>query len=169
MNVSCSECQSVYRIDPAKVPTGGIRARCEVCGAVIRIAGDPASANADFARSASPLFRNAPVATPAAGPSGVGRPASSPAMPPAEAPVARPTPTQRVSKGFMGIEPPAPAGGAAVAGGFGGTPMRAPTPAAVPAMAPRAPTPATVPAMAPRAPTPAAVPAMAPRAPTPAA
>src|SRR5690606_4922014 len=29
--------QSVFRVDPAKVPTGGVRARCSVCGAVIHV------------------------------------------------------------------------------------------------------------------------------------
>jgi len=36
LNVSCEECQSVFRVDPSKVPPAGIRARCSVCGAVIQ-------------------------------------------------------------------------------------------------------------------------------------
>ena len=39
MNVTCGECQSVFRVDPAKVPAGGVRARCSVCGAVMQVAG----------------------------------------------------------------------------------------------------------------------------------
>src|SRR5688500_6047604 len=35
MNVSCPECHSVFRVDPARVPGPGIRARCSVCGGII--------------------------------------------------------------------------------------------------------------------------------------
>jgi len=42
VNVSCPECNSVFRVDPAKVPSGGVRARCAVCGGVIIVgAGAP--------------------------------------------------------------------------------------------------------------------------------
>ena len=37
MNVSCPDCRSVFRVDPAKVPIGGIRARCSVCGGVMSV------------------------------------------------------------------------------------------------------------------------------------
>ncbi len=37
VNVSCPECQSVFRVDPAKIPTAGVRARCSVCGGVITV------------------------------------------------------------------------------------------------------------------------------------
>ncbi len=37
MNVSCPDCVSIFRVDPAKVPEAGIRARCSVCGAVMAI------------------------------------------------------------------------------------------------------------------------------------
>lgn len=33
----CPECQTIYRIDPSRVPSGGLRARCSACGAVIAI------------------------------------------------------------------------------------------------------------------------------------
>ena len=38
MNVSCPECRSVFRVDPAKVPPTTVRARCSVCGGVITLA-----------------------------------------------------------------------------------------------------------------------------------
>jgi predicted Zn finger-like uncharacterized protein len=41
MNVSCPECASVFRVDPQKVPAGGVRARCAVCGGVFEVAGGP--------------------------------------------------------------------------------------------------------------------------------
>jgi predicted Zn finger-like uncharacterized protein len=37
MNVSCPQCSTVYRVDPAKVPEGGVRARCSACGGVIAV------------------------------------------------------------------------------------------------------------------------------------
>lgn len=37
MNVTCQDCRSVFRVDPTKVPPNGVRARCSVCGAIIRI------------------------------------------------------------------------------------------------------------------------------------
>ena len=43
MNVSCPGCRSVFRIDPAKVPLIGVRARCSVCQGVIGIGGSPVS------------------------------------------------------------------------------------------------------------------------------
>lgn len=39
MTVSCPECRSVFRVDPAKVPATGVRARCSVCGGVIAVGG----------------------------------------------------------------------------------------------------------------------------------
>ena len=43
MNVSCPQCSTVYRVDPAKVPAGGVRARCSTCSGVIPV-GMPGSA-----------------------------------------------------------------------------------------------------------------------------
>ncbi|MBA2706584.1 MAG: zinc-ribbon domain-containing protein [Gemmatimonadaceae bacterium] len=40
MNVSCPECSTVYRVDPAKVPRGGVRARCSSCEGVISLGMD---------------------------------------------------------------------------------------------------------------------------------
>lgn len=37
MNVSCPQCSTVYRVDPAKVPAGGVRARCSTCSGVIAV------------------------------------------------------------------------------------------------------------------------------------
>ncbi len=39
MTVACPDCRSVFRVDPAKVPASGVRARCSVCGGVIAISG----------------------------------------------------------------------------------------------------------------------------------
>ncbi|MGH2688780.1 MAG: zinc-ribbon domain-containing protein, partial [Actinomycetota bacterium] len=37
MIVSCSSCQSRFKIDPAKVPAGGTRIRCPKCKGVITV------------------------------------------------------------------------------------------------------------------------------------
>ena len=37
MNLTCHECSSVFRVDPAKVPAAGVRARCSVCGGIIAV------------------------------------------------------------------------------------------------------------------------------------
>ena len=37
MNVQCPSCSTTFRVDPAKVPTGGVRARCSVCAAVFPV------------------------------------------------------------------------------------------------------------------------------------
>ncbi|HET6765294.1 MAG TPA: zinc-ribbon domain-containing protein, partial [Longimicrobiaceae bacterium] len=39
MNVQCSHCQTVFRVDPAKVPAGGLRARCSICRGVFEVPG----------------------------------------------------------------------------------------------------------------------------------
>nr|MBA3259230.1 zinc-ribbon domain-containing protein [Gemmatimonadales bacterium] len=46
MNVTCPNCATVYRVDPAKVPEVGVRARCAVCSAVFAVSreGKPARA-----------------------------------------------------------------------------------------------------------------------------
>jgi predicted Zn finger-like uncharacterized protein len=38
VNVTCPDCRSIFRIDPAKVPTAGVRTRCSVCGGVFAVA-----------------------------------------------------------------------------------------------------------------------------------
>lgn len=43
MNVSCPTCTTIFRIDPAKVPFGGIRARCSECGGAIDVPDTDAS------------------------------------------------------------------------------------------------------------------------------
>ena len=40
MNVRCPSCRTVYRVDPDKVPTSGVRARCTVCAATLDVRRD---------------------------------------------------------------------------------------------------------------------------------
>jgi predicted Zn finger-like uncharacterized protein len=37
MNVRCPSCETVYRVDPAKVPDEGVRASCATCGSVFPV------------------------------------------------------------------------------------------------------------------------------------
>jgi predicted Zn finger-like uncharacterized protein len=62
MNVSCPECSSVFRVDPAKVPDAGVQARCSVCGAVIAI-GKRGAIGDDFA---APIAAQRPTPAPRA-------------------------------------------------------------------------------------------------------
>lgn len=43
MNVQCELCETVYRVDPEKVPVGGTHARCTVCSNVIALLSDEPS------------------------------------------------------------------------------------------------------------------------------
>src|SRR5438552_1191823 len=65
MNVTCPSCETVYRVDPSKVPTGGVRARCAVCSNVFPV--NAASAAAPRA-PAAPAAPSAPAAPAGAGP-----------------------------------------------------------------------------------------------------
>lgn len=98
MNVSCPKCQSVFRVDPAKVPARGVRARCSVCAGVFFV-GPQAEAPAmpaPVVASPPPVHVMAPtppavvppVALPVAAP-----PATPPVAPPLWTPAAQPVAT----------------------------------------------------------------------------
>src|SRR2546423_275975 len=71
MNVSCPDCRSIFRGDPAKVPPSGVRSRCSVCSGAITI---PAPTG-----QTTPSGASARTAAPAAVP--VERPQSAPSSP----------------------------------------------------------------------------------------
>ena len=64
MNVTCPSCETVYRVDPGKVPPGGVRARCAVCSSVFAVnAGGAVPAGAPSAAAQrAPAASGAPVA-----------------------------------------------------------------------------------------------------------
>ncbi len=72
MNVSCPDCRSIFRVDPARVPPSGVRARCSVCGGVISIpaptgqntpvTGTPHVSTSSSGTSAQPRPRSTPQA-----------------------------------------------------------------------------------------------------------
>ena len=59
MNVGCPSCETVYRVDPSKVPESGVRARCTMCSEIIEVV----SAGVEPQRA--PEFRPRPEPTPA--------------------------------------------------------------------------------------------------------
>jgi predicted Zn finger-like uncharacterized protein len=171
MNVTCPNCATIYRVDPAKVPEAGVRARCNVCSAVFAVGRDTGPAPIRSAASEPPAVQqprpepprpepprpSPPAAGPRpsapAAPSGIPpRPAAPPGLPP------RPVAPQRP------VSPPAPA-----AAGAPSPPLTPPAAAVPPApsMPPAAPrAPAASPA-APAAPRPVSPPAGAPAVATP--
>jgi len=91
MNVTCPNCATMYRVDPRKVPEGGIRARCAVCSAIFAVAGEDAVEPARVAAAAvAPAAAPAPARhweAPVAEPAG---PAAAPVHRPEPEPVAPP-------------------------------------------------------------------------------
>ena len=168
MNVSCPECRSVFRVDPAKIPTAGVRARCSVCGGVITIGKGGAIENdfSDGRAAATPVSRAGPRPQPPPPPRTPTPAAPTPGVAPfarntpltGSRPVTPPLPTQATARPSAPVmPPPAPRPSAPnVPGASGRAPSQAPTPvrpqpAAPPPVAPNAPTP-RVSAPAPSAP-----------------
>lgn len=65
MNVSCPQCSTIFRVDPAKVPAGGVRARCSTCGGVIPVGIDESIARrtpvAPAASFSPPPYMETPI------------------------------------------------------------------------------------------------------------
>lgn len=120
MNVSCGNCQTVFRVDPAKVPAGGVRARCSVCGGVFRVGGgggaprmvpaapvptrEVAATPAPIAAPAPPVPVAAVPARPAPAPASAPQSPSPTVSPPAAAPLVR-----RAVNPFLSQDPKAKA------------------------------------------------------------
>lgn len=62
MTVSCPECTSVFRVDPAKVPESGVRARCSICGGVIAIGRGRLAVSVTPAYSTAAMRKDGPAA-----------------------------------------------------------------------------------------------------------
>jgi predicted Zn finger-like uncharacterized protein len=108
MNVTCPNCATVFRVDPAKVPEAGVRARCSICSAVFgvhRAGGRPepseppastgreSSARAERPVASGPTQPQAAPLPPPAPPAGAAGPRfqASPEPYPPASPVAPPT------------------------------------------------------------------------------
>ena len=93
MNVTCPSCSTIYRVDPAKVPEHGVRARCRVCAAIFQVPA-PGAAAAETMRAPAPP------------PEFVREPAvRAPTPPPAPSPVADPW-AERSSEQAVPLSPP---------------------------------------------------------------
>jgi predicted Zn finger-like uncharacterized protein len=109
MNVTCTHCSTVFRVDPRKVPDGGVRVRCSICRGVFEVSGTAAAPAAPSAPALAPTHVPQPAA--AAPPAPAPQPAqASPAAPAAPAAAPPPAPAPQ----------PAPAAAAQTrSGGFG--------------------------------------------------
>jgi predicted Zn finger-like uncharacterized protein len=138
MNVTCPNCATVYRVDPAKVPAAGVRARCAVCSAVFAVNRENrAEMPGAVAASAPAPATAAPVAAPPVPPApSAAAPVTAPVVAPLPPPAARPmAPAAMPPRPVMPPAPPAPP-----------APAGAPRPAApVRPQQPAAPTAPTVP------------------------
>lgn len=121
MNVSCGQCQTVYRVDPLKVPEGGVRARCSVCAGIFWVRKETTEAAGSGQHA--PGIASAPVAqvpppapqlpsSPA--PSSIspvfpGSPQASPVRPPPPAPAVAPQVPAAPPPSYRPAAPPAPA------------------------------------------------------------
>ncbi|HEX6038700.1 zinc-ribbon domain-containing protein [Longimicrobium sp.] len=129
MNVQCTHCSTVFRVDPRKVPAGGVRVRCSICRGAFEVAAEGAQP------ASAPAAASAPTSVPQPTPQPVAAPDPAPAPTPAVAP----------APSGPAFQPSAPAAAP--------TPTPAPAPVAAPAPAPRpAPTPSPAPAAASGAP-----------------
>jgi predicted Zn finger-like uncharacterized protein len=61
VNVTCPECSSVFRVDPAKVPAGGVRARCSVCSGIIPVPAPQAAGGGAMRPAPAPAPAPRPV------------------------------------------------------------------------------------------------------------
>ena len=186
MNVTCPNCATVYRVDPAKVPEGGVRARCSVCSAVFAVKREGEQEAPSPARpaaketGATPSVSMPPPITeaprPPAPPSVTPRPAAPAAAGPAGFPP-RPAGPQKPAAGIASSAA-APASGAAPGRPIPAPPATRAAPSSPPASAapppPSAPRPAPIPAQTasaapkPATPPPAPSPASPPRPSSPA-
>lgn len=104
MNVTCTHCSTVFRVDPRKVPDGGVRVRCSICRGVFPISGTGA---APTAAASAPAPQPAAAAPPAPEPT-----PAPPAVPAAPAPQPAPAaaaPTRSGGFGFGSNDPTAKA------------------------------------------------------------
>lgn len=117
MNVTCPQCHTVFRVDPAKVPEKGVRARCSVCSGLIAVRRPPLAVPPEVAPRIVEPVRPAPgpeVRVPVPPPTPPVPPVAPvvPAVvtPPAPPPPPPPTPAPPTVEAWA---PPAPAAPAA--------------------------------------------------------
>ena len=92
MNVTCPNCASMFRVDPGKIPEGGVRARCNICSAVFAVrreddAQDRPAAVASGSAGAGARPMTSAAATPSVAVPSAPSPPAPPPSPPPPAPV----------------------------------------------------------------------------------
>lgn len=117
MNVRCPSCQTVFRVDPERVPAAGIKARCAKCAAVFQLnksgvvaAAQPAAQAITEVRTGPPLPPPAPE-PPAVPPPAMRTQPPPPTREPEVLPREQqplPTPAVPPSPGAPVVVPPAP-------------------------------------------------------------
>lgn len=132
MNVQCTSCKTVFRVDPRKVPAGGVRARCSICRAVFEVPAQAGGAAALVSSQAAPAAAAAPTPTPASSPT----PAAAPSPSPVAAPVPQPAPAPQPAPTPVPQASPAPAPAAVATPAQRPASAAAPTAAAAPSRAP---------------------------------
>ena len=160
MNVTCPNCATIYRVDPAKVPEAGVRARCAACNAVFAVRRDAQQGEAAPA-TAQPVGVPRPAATVAPT-----RPAAAPSRPEPPKPPEAPPPAAEPTRPAAAATAARPPGGPSPAAPGGASPRPAAPPA--PSAPPRPAAPARPAGAAPVAPARAAAPAAPVSAPPPA-
>ncbi|HEY0024741.1 MAG TPA: zinc-ribbon domain-containing protein [Longimicrobium sp.] len=113
MNVTCTHCSTVFRVDPRKVPDGGVRVRCSICRGVFQVAGTGAASAAPSAPAPAPAPQPAAPSAPTPAP----QPAA--AAPPAPAPKPAPAPPAAPAAPTPAPQPAPAAAAPARSGGFG--------------------------------------------------
>ena len=126
MNVRCPSCQSLYRVDPARVPDAGVRTRCSSCQGVFRLERD---GSATLGTPSAAAVTGAPVSTPSAPESS---PMASPVVtPPVELPTrSEPVPMATPAAPLPATRSPAPEPTAASPAQTSEATQETPTPAA---------------------------------------
>ena len=164
MNVTCPNCSTLYRVDPAKVPAAGVRARCAVCSAVFAVRHED---RANEPPAVQPSAATPPIQPPAPALAAASPPPAASGPPPAATPVpsvpaVRPAPA---APARVLMPPPAVSRG----GARPATPARPAASAPPPAPTAPPPAPAPAPATPPAAPPPPAPSVASPAAPAPSA
>jgi predicted Zn finger-like uncharacterized protein len=136
MNIRCPHCQTVFRVNPERIPPAGVRARCARCGDSFMVtppkaeAGGPQAASQGAPPSAPPA--SAPHAqSPASAPFAQPKPAAFAPRPAEHRPYTTPAPPAAPAQAERDTKPrPAPASAP-----FAGAPAPTPPPQAAPAPA----------------------------------
>lgn len=132
ITVTCPSCSSAFPVDPAKIPEGGVNARCSSCGDIFRIEKPaPPEAPATLEAPSAPAAAPEPPAPPAPEPTPepVAETPAPPPVPDLPDPVPAPEPTPEPTPEPAAPEPaPAsdPFSEAAPFEGGGATPAAAP-------------------------------------------